>query len=39
VEDNWISACEEAGLTTVERDRLWGRALLNPYCIQNWESA
>ena len=39
VEDNWISACEEAGLTTVERDRLWGRALLNPYCIQNWKSA
>ncbi|MGB5405685.1 MAG: hypothetical protein WBN43_02715 [Thiogranum sp.] len=39
VEDNWISVCEEAGLATVERDRLWGRALLNPYCIQNWKSA
>jgi hypothetical protein len=39
VEDNWISVCEEAGLAAVERDRLWGRALLNPYCIQNWESA
>jgi len=39
VEDNWISVCEGAGLAAVERDRLWGRALLNPYCIQNWESA
>lgn len=39
VEDNWISVCETAGLAAVERDRLWGRALLNPYYIQNWESA
>jgi hypothetical protein len=39
VEDNWIKVCEEAGLATVERDRLWGWALLNPYCFQNWASA
>ena len=39
VEDNWVAVCEEAGLATIERDRLWGRALLNPYCLQGWESA
>ena len=39
VHDNWPSVCEEAGLATVERDRLWGRALLNPFCFQDWASA
>ena len=39
VEDNWRRVCDEAGLATIERDRLWGRALLNPYCLQGWESA
>jgi len=39
VKDNWVTVCEEAGLAAVERDRLWGRALLNPYCLQDWESA
>jgi hypothetical protein len=39
VEDNWRRVCNEAGLATIERDRLWGRALLNPYCLQGWESA
>ena len=39
VEDNWVEVCQEANLGTLERDRLWGRALLNPYCLQDWESA
>ena len=39
VEDNWVSICEEAGLAAVERERLWGRALLNPYCLQDWKPA
>jgi serine/threonine-protein kinase HipA len=39
VEDNWGKVCEEAGLAVIEPDRLWGRALLNPYCLQDWESA
>ena len=39
VEDNWGRVCDEAGLATIERDRLWGRALLNPYCLQGWEFA
>jgi serine/threonine-protein kinase HipA len=39
VEDNWVAVCEEAGLATVERERLWGRALLNPYCLQDWKPA
>lgn len=37
VKDNWVSVCEEADLAAVERQRLWGRALLNPYCLQDWE--
>ncbi len=39
VEDNWVNVCDETNLATVERDRLWGRALLNPYCLQDWEAA
>ena len=39
VEDNWLAVSDEAGLATVERNRLWGRALLNPYCWQDWDSA
>jgi len=39
VKDNWVSVCEDAGLATIERERLWGRALLNPYCLQDWKSA
>ena len=39
VEDNWVRVCEEADLVTVERNRLWGRALMNPYCLQDWEAA
>jgi len=36
VEDNWSNVCDEAGLDTVERNKLWGRALLNPYCLLDW---
>jgi len=39
VEDNWGKVCEEADLAVIERDRLWGRALQNPCCLQDWESA
>ena len=39
VEDNWRRVCDEACLATIERDQLWGRALLNPYCMQDWASA
>lgn len=39
VKDNWESVCEAAGLATVERERLRGRALLNPCCLQDWKSA
>ncbi len=39
VEDNWVSVCEESDLAAAERNRLWGRAVLNPYCFQGWKSA
>ena len=39
VEDNWGKVCDEADLAVIERDRLWGQALLNPYCLQDWEYA
>lgn len=38
VEDNWVRVCNEADLATIELDRLWGRALLNPYCLLDWKS-
>ncbi|TNF34229.1 MAG: type II toxin-antitoxin system HipA family toxin [Gammaproteobacteria bacterium] len=36
VKDNWTSVCDEAEMTEIEKSRLWQRAILNPYCLQNW---
>lgn len=30
---DWPEVCELAGLTAVERERLWGRQILNPYAL------
>jgi len=37
VEVNWSVVCDEAEMTDIERNRLWQRAILNPYCLQGWE--
>ena len=37
IEKYWPEMCDEAGMTTVERERFWQRAILNPYCFQGWE--
>lgn len=34
VEDNWPEVCDEAGMTAIEREQLWQRAVMNPYCVQ-----
>jgi len=31
IRDNWKTVCEEASLSTVDRELLWGRQFLNPY--------
>ena len=36
IEKYWPEMCDEAGMTTVERERFWQRAILNPYCFQGW---
>ncbi len=39
LEDQWQAVCDEAGLAQTERTRLWGRVVLNPYCLQGWPFA
>jgi serine/threonine-protein kinase HipA len=34
IRENWESVCDEAHLASAERQRLWGSAILNPFCFQ-----
>ena len=36
VEDSWTETCDLAGLGIVERERLWGAAIFNPFCFEGW---
>jgi serine/threonine-protein kinase HipA len=31
---NWTRICDEAGLSAVDRNLLWGRQFLNPYAFE-----
>jgi serine/threonine-protein kinase HipA len=37
IQDNWKNVCEEAELPSIEEKKLWGRAVLNPFCFYGWE--
>ena len=34
ITSQWAAAADTARMTKVERDLLWGRAILNPYCLE-----
>ncbi|RKZ92642.1 MAG: HipA domain-containing protein [Candidatus Parabeggiatoa sp. nov. 1] len=36
IHDHWLNVCDEANLSKNERDRLWKKAVLNPYCFEGW---
>ena len=36
VHDEWADAADAARLTIAERDRLWGRQVMNPYAFEGW---
>ena len=36
IEDQWGGVCDLAELGVVERKRLWGQAVFNPYCFEEW---
>lgn len=36
VERHWQQVCDEVDLPVIERERLWGKAVFNPYCLQGW---
>jgi serine/threonine-protein kinase HipA len=38
IEYGWAEACDLAELGSVERERLWGRAVFNPFCFEGWRS-
>ncbi len=38
VEDYWPECCDAAGLALVERKRLWGQAVFNPFCFEGWRA-
>lgn len=33
IAENWTSICDEAELSTTERNFFWGRQFLNPYAL------
>ena len=35
IRSEWPEAADVARLTSVERDRLWGRQILNPYALED----
>ncbi len=34
--DEWASVCDQAELSTADRDRLWGRQFLNPFALYDY---
>jgi len=36
VESEWENVCDLAQLPEGERQRLWGSAVFNPFCFENW---
>lgn len=38
IEQNWPTVCEEASLTEIDRNLLWGNQMLNPYAFEDLES-
>jgi serine/threonine-protein kinase HipA len=37
INDNWQTVCDEADLAPLERERLWNRTVLNPFCLEGWK--
>lgn len=37
LESHWGNICEDAGLSLVERNRLWENCILNPFCFRGWQ--
>jgi serine/threonine-protein kinase HipA len=38
IEENWLSVCDEAALSEVDRNLLWGNQVLNPFVFEGLES-
>jgi serine/threonine-protein kinase HipA len=38
IEQHWPTVCEEASLTEIDRNLLWGNQILNPYAFEDLES-
>lgn len=36
IHQHWGAVCDEAGLTPVDRDFLWGRQFLNPFALEGY---
>lgn len=34
IEQQWKAVCEEAELSEVDRNRLWGRQFMNPFSLE-----
>ena len=38
IQEHWISICDEADLSIIERKKLWGNVVFNPFCFYGWEN-
>lgn len=39
IHDHWRTVCDEADLSPVDRDFLWGRQFLNPFALEGYRAA
>ncbi len=37
LKNHWTRICEEADLSMIERNRLWGSCIFNPFCFSGWK--
>ncbi|TDO02528.1 hypothetical protein [Halomonas ventosae] len=39
IREQWEAVCDEAALSTVDRNFLWGRLFLNPFALEDYTAS
>lgn len=38
IKENWETVCEAAKISLTDKEKLWEKSVLNPFCFQNWDA-